>query len=81
MVSLDSVGDSLPVDLSRYPKLSTKQAGHFQHFYKLSAAIDGEPNLLFVACNQFLVIISWLAISWGEVDYLRTALDYCYPLG
>jgi hypothetical protein len=37
-----SSGSGLPLDLSKYPKLSTEQAGHLRHFHNLSAAIDGE---------------------------------------
>ncbi|KAI9924306.1 hypothetical protein ASPWEDRAFT_29875 [Aspergillus wentii DTO 134E9] len=43
MTSTSTPGsNTLPVDLSKYPKLSHEQAGHLRHFYNLSAAIDGD---------------------------------------
>ena len=33
---------ALTLDLSRYPKLTTQQAGHLRHFHNLSSALDGE---------------------------------------
>ncbi|PYH94018.1 hypothetical protein BO71DRAFT_450308 [Aspergillus ellipticus CBS 707.79] len=41
MSSSQTTAIQLPLDLSKYPKLSAQQAGHLRHFYNLSSAIDG----------------------------------------
>jgi hypothetical protein len=42
MAVSSDVPKDLALDLSRYPKLSSQQAGHLRHFYNLSSAVDGE---------------------------------------
>jgi hypothetical protein len=39
-----AVAQSLPLDVSSYPKLSTAQVGHLRHFYNLAFQLDGEWN-------------------------------------
>ncbi|KAH8693554.1 hypothetical protein BGW36DRAFT_398874 [Talaromyces proteolyticus] len=42
----------LPLDLTKYPKLSKEQAGHLRHFYNLSAAND-EPAQEFLDAYRY----------------------------
>lgn len=37
-----SIPSALPLDLSRYPKLSAAQVGHLRHFHNLASQPDGE---------------------------------------
>lgn len=37
-----SIPQSLPLDLSKYPKLTAAQVGHLRHFYNLAHQPDGE---------------------------------------
>ncbi|KAK2783107.1 Oligosaccharide translocation protein rft1 [Onygenales sp. PD_12] len=68
---------TLPIDLSRFPKLSLEQAGHLRHFHNISTALDGEwphmgtqePDQAFLDAYRYQ--LATMAYAAGLTHYHR----------
>ncbi|OJD26917.1 hypothetical protein ACJ73_01694 [Blastomyces percursus] len=74
---MTSLPKSLPLDLSKCPKLSSEQAGHLHHFYNIGTSLDGNwphmgtqnPDQAFLDAYRYQ--LATMAYAAGLAHYHR----------